>query len=94
MNSSNNSLAICYFLLSFSKIPKSSDVKRFISKNIKYEKLILTGGDDYQILFTGPKGLDKHKNVTKIGRMTRKKGIKIIDKNFNTLLGGFTHSLY
>ena len=80
--------------ISFSKIPKSSDVERFISKNIKYEKLILTGGDDYQVLFTGPKGLDSYKNVTNIGKMTKEKGIKIIDKNFSDLIKGYSHSLY
>jgi len=80
--------------ISFSQIPKSSDVKRFISKNINYEKLILTGGDDYQILFTGPKGLDKYKNVTNIGKMTKEKGIKIIDKNFRDLIKGYSHLLY
>ena len=80
--------------IQFSSIPKSNEVIKFLNSHKRYEKLILIGGDDYQILFTGPKGLDKHKNVTKIGRMTRKKGIKIIDKNFNNLLGGFTHLLY
>ena len=80
--------------IKFSSIPKSKEVIKFLNSHKRYEKLILTGGDDYQILFTGPNGLDKNKNVTKIGRMTRKKGIKIIDKNFNNLLGGFTHSLY
>ena len=78
----------------FSSIPKSKEVFKFLNTYKRYEKQILIGGDDYQILFTGPKGLDKYKNVTKIGRMTRKKGIKIIDKNFNNLLEGFTHSLY
>ena len=80
--------------ISFSQIPKSSDVKKFISKNINYERLILTGGDDYQILFTGPKGLDKYKNVTNIGKMTKEKGIKIIDKNFGDLIKGYSHLLY
>ena len=80
--------------IKFSSIPKSKEVIKFLSMYKRYEKQILIGGDDYQILFTGPKGLEKYKNVTKIGRMTRKKGIKITDKNFNNLLEGFTHSLY
>ncbi len=80
--------------IKFSSIPKSKEVIRFLNTYKRYEKQILIGGDDYQILFTGPKGLDKYKNVTKIGQMTRKKGVKIIDKNFNNLLEGFTHSLY
>ena len=80
--------------IKFSSIPKSKEVIKFLSTYKRYEKQILIGGDDYQILFTGPKGLEKYKNVTKIGRMTRKKGIKITDKNFNNLLEGFTHSLY
>jgi len=80
--------------IKFSLIPKSKEVIKFLNTYKRFEKQILIGGDDYQILFTGPKGLDKYKNVTKIGRMTRNKGIKIIDKNFNNLLGGFTHSLY
>ena len=80
--------------ISFSSIPKSKEVIKFLNTYKRYEKLILTGGDDYQILFTGPKGLNRYKNVTEIGRMTRKKRIKIIDKNFNNLLAGYNHSIY
>ena len=80
--------------ISFSLIPKSKEVIKFLASYKRYEKLILTGGDDYQILFTGPKGLNRYKNVTEIGRMTRKKRIKIIDKNFNNLLAGYNHSIY
>ena len=80
--------------ISFSLIPKSKEVIKFLASYKRYEKLILTGGDDYQILFTGPKGLNRYKNVTEIGRMTRKKQIKIIDKNFNSLLAGYNHSIY
>tara|TARA_B100000676_G_scaffold27835_2_gene25762 strand:+ start:3867 stop:4808 length:942 start_codon:yes stop_codon:yes gene_type:complete len=80
--------------ISFSLIPKSKEVIKFLASYKRYEKLILTGGDDYQILFTGPKGLNRYKNVTEIGRMTRNKGIKIIDKNFNNLLSGYNHSIY
>ena len=80
--------------ISFSLIPKSKEVIKFLANYKRYEKLILTGGDDYQILFTGPKGLNRYKNVTEIGRMTRKKQIKIIDKNFNNLLAGYNHSIY
>ena len=80
--------------ISFSLIPKSKEVIKFLANYKRYEKLILTGGDDYQILFTGPKGLNRYKNVTEIGRMTRKKQIKIIDKNFNSLLAGYNHSIY
>ena len=80
--------------ISFSLIPKSKEVIKFLASYKRYEKLILTGGDDYQILFTGPKGLNRYKNVTEIGRMTRKKQIKIIDKNFNNLLAGYNHSIY
>ena len=80
--------------ISFSSIPKSKEVIKFLNTFKRYEKLILTGGDDYQLLFTGPKGLNRYKNVTEIGRMTRNKGIKIIDKNFNNLLSGYNHSIY
>ena len=80
--------------ISFSAIPKSREVIKFLEANKQFEKFILTGGDDYQLLFTGKKGLDKFKNITKIGRMTRKKEIKIIDKNFKNLLRGYNHLLY
>jgi len=79
--------------IEFSLIPKSKEVKKFLKNFKNYEKLILNGGDDYQILFTGPDGLDSQANVTKIGRMTKNKGIKIIDKNFNNLLKGYNHSI-
>ena len=80
--------------ISFSAIPKSREVIKFLKVNKQFEKFILTGGDDYQLLFTGKEGLDKFKKITKIGRMTRKKEIKIIDKNFKNLLQGYNHLLY
>ena len=64
--------------IKFSSIPKSKEVIRFLNTYKRYEKQILTGGDDYQILFTGPKGLDKYKNVTKIGQMLRKLMVKYV----------------
>ena len=79
--------------IEFSLIPKSKEVKKFLKKFKNYEKLILNGGDDYQLLFTGPDCLDSHRNVTKIGRMTKNKGIKIIDKSFKNLLKGYNHSI-
>ena len=79
--------------IEFSLIPKSKEVKKFLKKFKNYEKLILNGGDDYQLLFTGPDCLDSHRNVTKIGRMTKNKGIKILDKSFKNLLKGYNHSI-
>ena len=60
-------------------------------ENLK--KLILTGGDDYEILFTGPNGLDKKKNITKIGKITKEKKINIVDFDDRINLDGYKHEI-
>ena len=54
---------------------------------------IINGGDDYEILFTGPNGLDKKKNVTKIGKMTGDNKINLIDFDDSISLEGYKHEI-
>ena len=49
--------------------------------------------DDYEILFTGPNGLDKKKNVTKIGKMTGDNKINLIDFDDSISLEGYKHEI-
>lgn len=60
------------------KIPFSPEVQLIINDNNNYRKTAITGGDDYQLLFT-VKSDFIHKNITKIGQVIPGKEVKIID---------------
>ncbi|MAU38457.1 MAG: thiamine-phosphate kinase [Rhizobiales bacterium TMED94] len=77
--------------IDFNAIPLSNSAKAIISKYPKLNKLILNGGDDYELLFTGKDGLDRNKNITKIGKMKKGYNINIADFNDITDLDGYKH---
>ena len=51
----------------------------------------LNGGEDYELLFTGKIGLDKNKNITKIGQMKKGRNINITDFDDITCFDGYKH---
>ena len=65
--------------INFSDIPLSSAARSIVNKNSKMIEVILNGGDDYEILFTGPKGLQAKKNIRMIGKITKGSRISILD---------------
>jgi len=74
-------------------IPFSTQLKKLMSKHDLLEK-VLTGGDDYELVFTAPKIFDSQifaiansvdTKVTRIGTVISGKGIKIIDADGNKL---------
>ena len=77
----------------FSKLPLSEAALSVLKKKPNLKKLILIGGDDYEILFTGPNGLDKKKNITKIGKITKEKEINIVDFDDRINLDGYKHEI-
>ena len=77
----------------FAKIPLSIAAQGIIKVNSKLKEKIINGGDDYEILFTGPNGLDKKKNVTKIGKMTGDNKINLIDFDDSISLEGYKHEI-
>lgn len=77
--------------IDFNAIPLSNSARAIVSKYPKLSKLILNGGDDYELLFTGRDGLDRNKNITKIGKMKKGYNINIIDFDDITNLDGYKH---
>lgn len=77
--------------INFGKIPLSDSAKIFLSKYPKFNQLILNGGDDYELLFTGKVGLDKNKNITRIGEMRKGSSINITDFDDITNFDGYKH---
>ena len=77
--------------IDYNSIPLSNSARAIISKYPKLNKLILNGGDDYELLFTGEDGLDRNKNITKIGKMKKGYNINIADFNDITDLDGYKH---
>lgn len=76
--------------ISIQKIPLSQEVKKIIAINQKYLEIVLTGGDDYQLLFTAKQDL-KMNNVTEIGKAVPGKEVKIIDSKTNFSSRGYQH---
>jgi thiamine-monophosphate kinase len=77
--------------IDFNTIPLSNSARVIVSKYPKLNRLVLSGGDDYELLFTGRDGLDRNKNITKIGKMKKGYNINIIDFNDITNLDGYKH---
>ena len=77
--------------INFNKIPLSDSARIFLLKYPKLSQLILNGGDDYELLFTGKIGLDKNKNITKIGQMKKGRNINITDFDDITCFDGYKH---
>ncbi len=61
------------------KIPFSPEVQEIILENKKYLELVLSGGDDYQLLFTAQNDI-MEKNVTKIGKVVSGNDVKLFDE--------------
>lgn len=63
----------CGALLCYDKIPKARGAK---------PGLVLSGGEDYELLFTARPGFERklERKFFKIGMITRKKGLKVLDK--------------
>ena len=60
------------------------------------KKLLITGGDDYELIFTAPKGANLPKNITKIGQITNGNIVKILDNQGKELFinnSGYKHYL-
>ena len=77
--------------INFNKIPISNSARVVLSKYPKLKELIINGGDDYEVLFTGKKGLDSNKNITEIGKMKKGRNINITDFDDITNLDGYKH---
>jgi thiamine-monophosphate kinase len=77
--------------IDFNTIPLSNSARAIISKYPKLNRLVLSGGDDYELLFTGKDGLDRNKNITKIGKMKKGYNINITDFDDITNLDGYKH---
>lgn len=85
------------------KIPLSFAAREVIEKKLDYIDLVLTGGDDYELLFTaGSEHSSKIErisqeckvNITKIGYVTDSKEVIVRDKNnlpINLKNKGFVH---
>ncbi|HAA93922.1 MAG TPA: thiamine-phosphate kinase [Rhodospirillaceae bacterium] len=76
--------------IEFAKIPLSAAAGAALESNEDLWRSVVTGGDDYELVFTGPLGLDVSLesvdiNVTAIGRMTRDSGVSLLDVDGKSL---------
>jgi len=66
-------------------VPKSEEAVSFFTKKPDLEEDILTGGDDYELLFTIPshyrKHISKQKNIRIIGKAKQGKSVQLIKNN-------------
>ncbi len=85
-------------------VPLSPATAAAVAKQPALMERVLTGGDDYEILFTAPASADKLLGtlsretgvpITRIGRMEPGKGVRVIDTSGRPrrlAAGGWTHS--
>jgi thiamine-monophosphate kinase len=80
-----------------SKVPLSASSRAIVARDPAWLATILTGGDDYELLFTLPPGNEDELAglpVTIIGRMHPKGGVVVLDDAGRTLelgAGGYRH---
>jgi len=80
-----------------SKVPLSTPAKAILRRDPQWLKTVLTGGEDYELLFTVPPARGRQLRdlpVTVIGRMEPGKGIKVLDDAGDPLYlgsGGYRH---
>ena len=91
-------------LLKANKVPFSKEVKTFLKKKHFSIEQAITGGDDYELIFTASPANQKKilktarfskTRVTRIGTIQPGKGVAILDNNGNIMpvkKGGFSHS--
>ncbi|AHC73703.1 thiamine-monophosphate kinase [Candidatus Endolissoclinum faulkneri L5] len=94
----------CRLVIDGGALPISESVSRIIADHSEMFELILTGGDDYELLFTAePEAIQKIKQagyeldipITRIGRVDSGEGVDVLDHNgikLNLLIEpGWTH---
>ena len=91
-------------LLNANEIPLSKEVKIFLEKKKFSIEQVVTGGDDYELIFTASPANQKEilktarfakTRVTRIGTIQTGKGVAILDGNGHIIplkKGGFSHS--
>ena len=91
-------------LLNVNEIPLSKEVKTFLEKKKFSIEQVVTGGDDYELIFTASPAKQKEilktarfakTRVTRIGTIQTGKGVAIFDGNGHKIplkKGGFSHS--
>ena len=81
-------------------IPFSNKTKKLIKKKVVNFDYLLSAGDDYELIFTANskkflmiKQLAKKNNIkiTKVGRITQKKGIYLDNKKIKIINKSFQH---
>ncbi len=80
-------------------LPLSRAVAEALAQDPELLKLVLTGGDDYQLLFTLPPGrlpelLERVEDVTVIGQMSEGQGVTAVDQHKRPIEienAGWTH---
>jgi len=79
------------------KVPLSPPARAVLARDPQWLKTILTGGEDYELLFTLPRARESELRdlpVTVIGRMEAGKGVRVLDDAGRPLdlgAGGYRH---
>jgi thiamine-monophosphate kinase len=79
------------------RLPLSDAARAVLATDPSLLQTILTGGDDYEILFTGPREVApklKGWGITEIGRIEAGQGVTVLDgegKPMNLELSGYAH---
>lgn len=76
--------------ISMNAIPLSDAARAALAREADLWRTVVAGGDDYELVITGPAGLDRalrnvNVPVTPIGRTTPEGGVRLLDADGNSL---------
>jgi thiamine-monophosphate kinase len=71
----------CAVVIHADRIPLSPAAQEAVAGNLDLLPLVLTGGDDYELLFTAPVARPEWSNVTEIGQIAAGSGVRVLDRD-------------
>ncbi len=71
----------CGLVIRADRVPLSAGAQEALADDLDLLPLLLSGGDDYELLFTAGAGFALPANVTEIGEVVSGTGVKLLDRD-------------
>ena len=84
----------CGLIIRADRVPLSAGAQEALASDLDLLPVLLSGGDDYELLFTAGAGFQAPDSVTEIGEVVSGSGVKVLDRDGAELpmkAGGWQH---
>jgi thiamine-monophosphate kinase len=84
----------CGLVIHADRVPLSASAQEALAADLDLLPVLLSGGDDYELLFTAGAGFQAPETVTEIGEVVSGSGVKVLDRDGAELslkAGGWQH---